>query len=281
MDPYEPPAPGAAAPERPPAPPEPGWGNPGPGWGAPPVDPVDPARGRRRSALWLGVVSLVLLVAGIVTAFLGVPLLLFGGAGLLLIGLGALLALAGVGLAVASVVSALRARGGPATTRLLSVVPAAITVTIVGLLAGSFVIEDRTTTPPVEPPRPRPLSAGAPPVRVVETVGELAGSLHADDICTLLAARVRGPRCERVNLHSIIVDDVRLVRASDSRAVVSYTGFYERGDSRHRVRLVREAEGWQLLDLPGVRGPDPCLDVERDPFTCAVEVVGAPLASPG
>lgn len=276
MDPYEPPAPGAAAPERPPAPPEPGWGNPGPGWGEPPVDLVDPARGRRRSALWLGIVSLLLLLAGIVIAFIGVPLLLFGGAGAVFILFGALLALAGVGLAVASVVSALRASGGPVTTRVLAVLPAMLTLTAVGLLGGSLLVEQPTTTPPVEPPRSRPLSAAAPPVRVVETVGQLAGTLDDEDICTLLAARVRGPRCERENLHSIIVDDVRLVRASDTRAIVSYTGFYERGDSRHRVRLVREAEGWQLLDLPGIRQPDPCLDVERDPFTCAVEVIGPP-----
>jgi hypothetical protein len=246
-----------------------------PGWGRPPLTPEERRTRRKRGALWLGVGSFLLTIGAVVVFVIGLATFLFGG--FLLWFVAAAMAVVAVVLALWSFVAAARVRGGPVSTRVLAAVPGALTLLLLGSLAYGGT---RSGSPGHEPDR-RPVDASATPEEVVERAGILLRAGDARRLCLLVAERARTPGCADAGdvrrRSGAYVADVKLVRADERRAVVSYeivpAGIP--GDRvEHRVRLEREAAGWALLDLP--THPNSCVDTARDPFRCRVTRWGAP-----
>ena len=273
----------------------PAYGTPGyaPGYGVPgPGGPYDPASGgwapypgaeglgarRRRIALWLGFGSLVLVALAFVLLVAGVFTFLLGGVVLWLVAFAA--GVAGALMAVASLVFAAIATGSPAGSRFLVALPALATLLLVGPASFGSVVTIRgseTGMTHLEPggPAATPPPPGTEPAEIAEDVADALWLGDDDIVCLLLATAARTEHCADdplLDREYEMSGSTELIRRSDLRALVSYRPAFGDGPTQ-RIRLVHEAEGWRVLDLPGI--PDRCVDSAEDPFDCPVRAVGA------
>ncbi|HVF06075.1 MAG TPA: hypothetical protein VNA20_14635 [Frankiaceae bacterium] len=253
-----------------------GWGTGGTGTGypAPGYPPYGPPRrrGRRAVALTLGIASNVALV--LVALLFGFGFATFFAGGFALFILAIYVWWGAIALAVTSIAVGLLSRGPGVGSRLASTIPAWLTVLVFTAFGGggdSPPAYDYQTMPPTTV---RELPADTPPDEVAHHA-EFVLAGRPQDVCPLLAAAARGPRCPEapafIGPHRRDDGTFRTLWVRGDQALVVSEEPFPDGPKK-RVRLVREATGWQLLDLPGLS--DECVDTSKEPFRCPVRRYG-------
>lgn len=256
------------------------YGGPADGGWAPYPGAGAPGLRRRRIGLWLGLGSVALTLLAYAMFVAGLFTIFLGGAALWVVAFA--LGAAGTLTALLSLVLVAIARGCSPASRLLSAIPAVATLLLVGPgVFGSGVrvesSDSSVLTHELTPhaPAPTPPPPGTDPVTIVDEVEDALWMDRDEVVCVLLAEAARTDRC---------VDDpvlehdygqggwIELIRSSARRALVSYDPPFDDGPVQ-RIRLVHEAGGWRVLDLPG--RPNECVDTAKDPFRCPVRAIGA------
>jgi hypothetical protein len=237
-----------------------------------------PWRHRQKRALRCGIWSLVLLLCSAV-ALVGGILTFFAGGFVLLLAV-IPLGIAAWVFALMSIGYAVRATGGPVGSRVLATIPAWLTIAALLPTVTAVLPEispgGKSAREPVRRSVARELPRDAAPEEVVDEAGRLLWTGRYDEFCALLARRARTEGCAR---DAAFARDFPMphasepVRRSATRALVSMNPPFDDTDVLHRVRLVREAEGWQLLDVPLHAGE--CVDTAEDPFACPVHRHGS------